>query len=108
MKIFFCILFQSPHQVDIKNVVECPREFIAYFNALETTCDMLTNSKVSSRQNQMAAEFLNNFNQNSDRIIYSYLFASGKTTQSAAPTKSPKVLRFSVGATVSRKRSIRP
>ena len=23
----------------MKNVVECPREFIAYFNALETTCD---------------------------------------------------------------------
>ena len=34
----FCIFFQSPHQVDMKNVVECPREFIAYFNALETTC----------------------------------------------------------------------
>jgi hypothetical protein len=25
----------------MKNVVECPREFIAYFNALETTCDKL-------------------------------------------------------------------
>ena len=32
----FCIFFQSPHQVDTKNVVECPREFFAYFNALET------------------------------------------------------------------------
>ena len=30
------IVFQSPHQVDMKNVVECPREFFAYFNALET------------------------------------------------------------------------
>ena len=38
-KKFFCIFFQSPHQVDMKNVVKCPREFIAYFNALETTCD---------------------------------------------------------------------
>ena len=37
-KIFFCIFFQSPYQVDMKNVVECPREFIAYFDALETTC----------------------------------------------------------------------
>ena len=37
-KKIFCIFFQSPHQVDMKNVVECPREFIAYFNALETTC----------------------------------------------------------------------
>ena len=31
-----CIFFQSSHQVDMKNVVECPREFLAYFNALET------------------------------------------------------------------------
>ena len=38
----FCIFFQSPHQVDMKNVVECPREFIAYFNALETTCGQFT------------------------------------------------------------------
>ena len=38
-KFCFCIFFQSPHQVDMKNVVECPREFIAYFNALETTCE---------------------------------------------------------------------
>ena len=26
----------------MKNVVECHREFIAYFNALETTCDGFT------------------------------------------------------------------
>jgi hypothetical protein len=25
----------------MKNVVECPREFIAYFNALETTCEAI-------------------------------------------------------------------
>ena len=40
-KKFFCIFFQSTHQVDMKNIVECPREFIAYFNALETTCEYL-------------------------------------------------------------------
>ena len=38
-KKFFCIFFQSPHQVDMKNIVECHREFIAYFNGLETTCE---------------------------------------------------------------------
>ena len=27
---------QSPYQVDMKNVVECKKEFFAYFNALET------------------------------------------------------------------------
>ena len=27
---------QSPYQVDMKNVVECQKEFFAYFNALET------------------------------------------------------------------------
>ena len=36
MKFSFCIFLQSPHQVDIKNVVECQKEFFAYFNALET------------------------------------------------------------------------
>ena len=30
------IFLQSPHQVDMKNVVECQKEFFAYFNALET------------------------------------------------------------------------
>ena len=28
----------------MKNVVECPREFIAYFNALEPTCVRLKNT----------------------------------------------------------------
>ena len=32
----FLHFFQSSHQVDMKNVVKCPREFFAYFNALET------------------------------------------------------------------------
>ena len=31
-----CIFLQSPHQVDMKNVVECQKEVFAYFNALET------------------------------------------------------------------------
>jgi hypothetical protein len=35
-KIFFCIFLQSPHQVDMKNVVRCQKDFFAYFNALET------------------------------------------------------------------------
>ena len=34
--IFFCIFLQSPHQVNMKNVVECQKEFFACFNALET------------------------------------------------------------------------
>ena len=32
-KYFF---LQSPHQVNMKNVVECQKEFFACFNALET------------------------------------------------------------------------
>ena len=31
-----CIFLQSPHEVDMKNVVECQKEFYAYLNALET------------------------------------------------------------------------
>ena len=38
---FFCIFFQSSYQVDMKNVIQCPREFFAYFNALETRGDGL-------------------------------------------------------------------
>ena len=38
--IFFCIFLQSPHQVDMKNIVECPREFYADSNALETKSDL--------------------------------------------------------------------
>ena len=30
------IFFQSTHQVDMKNVVECYKQFFGYFNALET------------------------------------------------------------------------
>ena len=33
--LFFCIFLQSTHQVDMKNVVECWKDFFAYFNALE-------------------------------------------------------------------------
>ena len=33
-KPFFCIFFQSTHQV----VVECYKDFFGYFNALETQC----------------------------------------------------------------------
>ena len=49
MKKKFCIFFQSLHQVDMKNVVKCHREFIAYFNALETTCGMLQGTPCNTR-----------------------------------------------------------
>ena len=29
-------MFFSPHQVDIKNVVKCWKDFFGYFNTLET------------------------------------------------------------------------
>ena len=34
----FCIFFQSTHHVDIKNGVECYKDFFFYFNALKTNC----------------------------------------------------------------------
>ena len=33
---FFCISFQSSHQTDMENVVECKKYFFGYVNALET------------------------------------------------------------------------
>ena len=32
----YCIFFKSPHQVDMKNVVKCQKNFFAYINALDT------------------------------------------------------------------------
>ena len=31
-----CIFLESPHQVDMKNVVKCYKHFFGYFNALKT------------------------------------------------------------------------
>ena len=38
-KKFFCIFFQSTHQVGMKNIVKCYKDFFGYFNALKTHCD---------------------------------------------------------------------
>jgi hypothetical protein len=42
---FFCIFLKSPHQVDMKNLVECKKYFFAYFNALETRSDLIHENK---------------------------------------------------------------
>ena len=39
MKKPFCIFFQSPRQLDMKNIVEFWKDFLGYFNALETYKD---------------------------------------------------------------------
>ena len=31
-----CIFLESPHQVDMKNIVKCYKHFFGYFNALKT------------------------------------------------------------------------
>ena len=33
-----CIFLESPHQVDMENVVKCYKHFFCYFNALKTNC----------------------------------------------------------------------
>ena len=35
----FFIFLESPHQVDMKNVVKCYKDFFGYFNALKTNCE---------------------------------------------------------------------
>ena len=37
----YCIFLESPHQVDMKNVVKCYKHFFCYFNALKTHCDLI-------------------------------------------------------------------
>ena len=38
--IFFFIFLQSPHQVDMKNVVKCWKDFLSYFTTLKTYCGL--------------------------------------------------------------------
>ena len=42
---------QSHHQVDMKNVVECPREFFAYFNASVPCIESQTINSVTITKN---------------------------------------------------------
>ena len=42
----FCIFLKSTHQVGMKTVVECKREFFAYFNALETRGERIRSAQV--------------------------------------------------------------
>ena len=49
----FAIPLSSRHE----NVVECPREFIVYFNSLETTCANLTKVLIEKGLNQYRYEF---------------------------------------------------
>ena len=34
-----CIFLESPHQVDMKNVVKCYKQFFCYFNTLKPHCE---------------------------------------------------------------------
>ena len=34
------IFLESPHQVEMKNVVKCYKDFFGYLNALKTHCDL--------------------------------------------------------------------
>ena len=36
-----CIFLESPHQVDMKNIVKRYKHFSCYFNALKTHCALL-------------------------------------------------------------------
>ena len=38
-KKIFAFFFQSTHQVGMKNVVKCYKDFFGYFNALKTHCE---------------------------------------------------------------------
>ena len=40
-----CIFLESPHQVDMKNVVKCYKHFFGYFNALKTHSGVMVKLK---------------------------------------------------------------
>ena len=52
-----CIFLESPHQVDLKNVVKCYKHFFGYFNGLKTHCVLMhTNFKSYSLKVAMALD----------------------------------------------------
>ena len=53
-----CIFLESPHQVDMKNVVKCHKHFFGYFNALKTHCDY---SSTTSYHTQVVDNFVDFF-----------------------------------------------
>ena len=65
------IFLEYPHQVDMKNVVKCQKEFIAYFNALETTCEYVYFNINGNKYN--AKEIGVWFNQLSPVFILAFL-----------------------------------
>ena len=56
------IFLESPHQVDMKNVVKCYKHFFGYFNALKTH-----------------GEYTANVNrQTADKLLFSYAIITGE------------------------------
>ena len=49
-KAFFSKFFLSTHQVGMKNVVECYKDFFGYFNALKTHCEVLLHKENKVRE----------------------------------------------------------
>ena len=69
---------QSPHQVDMKNVVECWKEFFAYFNALETHSGFTIsqNYKLPHRkyETHTSSDWL--LSKNSEQNVNKYFFVN--------------------------------
>ena len=65
-----CIFLESPHQVDMKNVVKCYKHFFCYFNALKTHRDYIV--MYDFRQAVLLAQ-------------YHGMFLSGEIAQKAFP-----------------------
>ena len=47
------IFSESPHHVDMKNVVKCQKHFLGYFNALKTHCVPLCNDQSFQKNRRM-------------------------------------------------------
>ena len=48
------IFLESPHQVDMKNVVKCYKHFFGYFNALKTHGDLVVHSAAEIKEGQFS------------------------------------------------------
>ena len=69
---FFFIFFQSTHQVGMKNVVKCYKDFFGYFNALKTHSELILVSFLQNHDSLQTSLFIQIGHMISNQYDYEY------------------------------------
>ena len=72
-KFFFCIFFQSTHQVGMKNVVKCYKDFFGYFNALKTRSELIAPILIMMTEKRATEQSCIHIDITSCKIIFSVI-----------------------------------